>query len=83
MVSGDASGIYGEDSSIRRLAAYVDVGDKAIGKNLEAGRTYSYKSVDLPFVTNAFTFIDDAFECLGNESATGMADLLRTEIWNK
>jgi AbiV family abortive infection protein len=69
--------------TLRRIAAYVDVGDNAVGKNLVSGVTYDYKSIDLPFVTTAFAFIQDAFECLESEIATHMADLLRTEIWKR
>jgi AbiV family abortive infection protein len=72
---------HGVLEKIRLLAAYIDDGPNATGRQLEEGRLYTYKVFDEKWARNAFEFIDAGLECFEDERMIGAVEIFRTSMW--
>ena len=72
---------HGVLEKLRLVAAYIDDGPNATGRQLEEGKFYTYKVFDEGFAKSAFQFINAGFECLDDERICGMVEIFRTTMW--
>jgi AbiV family abortive infection protein len=72
---------HGVLENTRLIAAYIDDGSSAVGRQLEDGKLYTYKVFDETFSKSVFEFIDGGFECLNEERISSMVEVFRTTMW--
>jgi hypothetical protein len=69
---------HGVLEKLRLVAAYIDDGPNATGRQLEEGRLYTYKAFDKNFTQSLFEFIDASFECLYDKRIRMSVEIFRT-----
>jgi len=72
---------HGVLEKLRLVAAYIDDGPHATGRQIEEGMLNTYKAFDEKWAREAFEFIDVGFECFEDERVIGHVELYGTTLW--